>query len=300
MKWKTPEKREYYSKYERVDIKSHQGWFECYKLPNDVYAICEPQHFQEVNAFLIVGSKGAILFDTGMGIANIKAVVDELYQGELTVVNSHFHFDHIGDNFRFDEIVVPNDEYVRNIAGTGLPATSLGNQFEEDMFLFGYPEGFDHEHFLIKPYNTRIAQEGEIFDLGNRKLEYITTPGHSGDCIMLYDLDFDTIFCGDMFYLGALYLHFDCKEFGKSNLDMYIQSMDKVIPKYPSLKSIYASHNDFIIPAPKFTELLAALISVKEKRADTHSLTNLNHGYLEEPGKLMEYNFDGFSIVIKD
>ena len=49
MKWRTPEPRPYYSKYESVPVKNSNGWFDCYKLPGDVYVICEPQHLQEVN-----------------------------------------------------------------------------------------------------------------------------------------------------------------------------------------------------------------------------------------------------------
>ncbi len=300
MKWKTPEKREYYQKYEEVNLANGQNWFSCYKLPGDIYAICEPQHFQEVNAFLVIGSQRALLFDTGMGICNIKAVIDELYQGELVVINSHFHFDHIGDNWRFDKVMIPDDPYARAIAENGIPSHSLGNQMEEDMFLFGFPEGFDPDTFHIKPYRVEIAEDGETFDLGSRTLEYVRTPGHSDDCIMLYDRTNDILLCGDMFYLGALYIHFDCKEFGKSSLDKYADSIAKVVQKYPNLKAVYASHNDFIIAPEKLTELRDALLSIKEKKASGKLLENLNHGYLEEPERLMEYGFDGFSIVVKE
>ena len=300
MKWKTPEKRKYYEKYEEVQLQHSQEWFSCYRLRGDVYAICEPQHFQEVNAYLIVGSTKAILFDTGMGIANIKTVVEELYQGELIVVNSHFHFDHIGDNWRFNQVVIPDDPYAKNIAANGIPCRSLGNQMEEDMFLFDYPAGFDADSFSIRPYQVVIAEDGDIFDLGNRIIEYVRTPGHSDDCIMLYDKTNDILFCGDMFYLGALYIHFDCTEFGKSSLEKYAASIHKVIEKYPTIKSIYASHNDFAITPAKLVELCDALTAIKERKIAGKLLENLNHGYLEEPQKLMEYEFDGFSIVIKE
>lgn len=300
MKWKTPEKRKYYEKYEEVPLQYGQNWFSCYKLPGDVYAICEPQHFQEVNAYLIIGSTRAVLFDTGMGIANIKAVVEELYRGELIVVNSHFHFDHIGDNWRFDQIVIPDDPYAKNIAEKGIPSHSLGNQMDEDMFLFDYPAGFDADSFSIKPYKVAIAEDGELFDLGNRTLEYVKTPGHSDDCIMLYDQTNAILFCGDMFYLGALYIHFDCEEFGKSSLHKYAASINKVIEKFPAMKSIYASHNDFVIAPEKLVELRDALTAIIERKCAGKLLENLNHGYLEEPQKLVEYVFEDFSIVVKE
>ena len=35
----------------RVQVQSDYGWYQVYRLPGNVYAICEPQHFQEVNFF---------------------------------------------------------------------------------------------------------------------------------------------------------------------------------------------------------------------------------------------------------
>ena len=78
MKWRDGAPREYYSKYEKRSIENNQGWYDVYQLPGEVFAICEPQHFQEVNAYLIIGQDRSMLFDTGMGICDIKAVVREL------------------------------------------------------------------------------------------------------------------------------------------------------------------------------------------------------------------------------
>ncbi len=43
-KWKGPEPRPYYAKYKKLTVKNDCGsWFECYELPGDITAICEPQ-----------------------------------------------------------------------------------------------------------------------------------------------------------------------------------------------------------------------------------------------------------------
>lgn len=41
-------------------------------------------------------------------------------------------------------------------------------------------------------------KDGTVFELGDRTLEYIYTPGHSQDCIMLYDRPAGILLCGDM------------------------------------------------------------------------------------------------------
>jgi len=314
MKWKGEAPREYYGKYEKVNIENGQGWFDVYRLPGDVFAICEPQHFQEVNAYLIIGRDRSLLLDTGMGVCDIKAVVRELYQGEITVVNSHFHFDHIGDNHKFDEVHIFDDPYARAVAQNGLPKEGLGNQLDEDMFLFDYPKGFDPGRFRIPPYRIKLIHDGHRFDLGGRSLEVIHTPGHSNDSIMLYDGKNKILFTGDTFYLGALYAHFDCEEFGRSSVSDYYETMSGLLERCPGVKALYCSHNDFIADPVKITETASALNKILSSRsgansradsysrsdAETGTATHAGHTYLEDGTKLREYQFDGFSIIVKN
>ncbi|GAA0180089.1 MBL fold metallo-hydrolase [Clostridium sediminicola] len=299
MKWKDNTPREYYSKYEKMDIKNNQGWFDVYRLLGNVFAICEPQHFQEVNAYLIIGEEKALLFDTGMGICNIRLVVEELYQGEIIVVNSHFHFDHIGDNYRFDVVHVFDDDFAREMSSTGLSKEGMGNQLDEDMFLFDYPNGFKPHQFRIPPYNIELMQDGDIFELGNRTIKVVHTPGHSNDSIMLYDDLNKILFTGDTFYLGALYAHFNCQEFGKSNVLDYRNTMKELLVKFPDVKALYCSHNDFIVDPVKLFETEAALSSIMLNSMNETVETKSAHSYLENESELKECNFKGFSIVFK-
>jgi len=75
-----------------------EDWFAVREVEPGIHLISEPGH---VNSWLITGSAEAVLFDTGMGISDIKAVVSELTDRPLRVVNSHHHFDHIGGNTLF-------------------------------------------------------------------------------------------------------------------------------------------------------------------------------------------------------
>ena len=84
-------------------IPCESSWFEPYKVAEGVTAIYEPHHFQEVISYLIEGEEKALLLDSGMGLGNIKAVVEFLTDKPIILVNSHSHFDHVGDNWRFPE-----------------------------------------------------------------------------------------------------------------------------------------------------------------------------------------------------
>src|SRR3981189_2306478 len=66
-----------------------EPWFEVYKVAPGTFAIYEPHQSEEVISYLIVGQKQALLFDTGMGIVNIKRIVSRLTALPVVVLNSH-------------------------------------------------------------------------------------------------------------------------------------------------------------------------------------------------------------------
>ena len=311
MKWKTPEPREYYSKYNRIGVSNDCGWFECYELPGEVVAVCEPQHLQEVNAFLIFGDEKALLLDTGMGIFDIRPLIKELcsredtakakapgsYFDSLQVVNCHCHFDHAGGNWAFDEILAVDVPIVRRQSRAGVAHEPLSNQTDEDMFLYDYPEGFQPEEYCVKPYRFRPCEDGHIFRLGGRDVEFITTPGHTEDHAMLYDHKHGILFAGDMIYFGAIYVQFDNDILGHSDIEQYIDSLKKIRTRCPDLKSVYVSHNDFITDSSAITLIGSALRRVADGTACGTPLHDEKYGYYMDPPTMREYTFDGFSIV---
>lgn len=299
MEWKDMPRRAYYEKYERVDVKNDRGWYEVYRLPGNVYAFAEPRHFQEVNFFLILGSERAVLLDTGMGIVPVKPLIVELYQGEIIAVNSHFHFDHIGSNYIYEPVRSCTDEYVSAIAKRGLTREDVGAQMDEDMFKGGYPEGFQPDQFHVPAYKTEKVEDGYVFDLGDRRLRVLNTPGHCDDALMLYDEENKILFTGDTFYMGALYAHFNCAQFGTSDVRQYYKTMERLSREIPEDVSLYCSHNDFIAPASKLgetAEVLKAIIDEETVPAAEKGV-NKGHQYLEEENALFEKKGDGFSVV---
>src|SRR5258706_6075323 len=85
-----------FKKLERV--LPDESWFEIYRIRPGVFAIYEPKQFEEVISYLILGDDRALLFDTGLGVGKISAVVIRLTTLPVTVINSHTHFDHVGGN----------------------------------------------------------------------------------------------------------------------------------------------------------------------------------------------------------
>src|SRR5215472_11795191 len=103
-----------YKKLERVAVKD--AWFEVYRVAPDVLAIYEPHQSEETIGYLILGKKRALMFDTGMGIGDLKALTAQLTKLPIVVLNSHTHNDHVGNNWQFDTVWGMDTEFTRTNA----------------------------------------------------------------------------------------------------------------------------------------------------------------------------------------
>ena len=304
MGWLQDYPRKYYAKYEPVKVANDQGWFSVYRLPGAVYAIAEPQQFQEVNFFLICGRDRALLLDTGMGICPSRPLIEELYPGEIITVNCHCHFDHVGCNADFQPVYVYDDPVAKRIAARGLTKEDVGPEVDEDMFQFGPPEGFVPEEYKVNPYQIIPMEDGHIFDLGDRRVQVVHTPGHTNDHICLYEPDAGIFFTGDLAYLGAMYTHFDNEIMGTGDLITYRDTMKKLVSELPEDTVFYCSHNDLVMEYPKFKEIAEAFDQVVEaeyhgkgaSRKEGPAAKGHDYGEAVEPDI---FEFDGFSIFTK-
>ena len=147
--------RPIYRELERVPVESR--WFEVYRIGPGTTALYEPGHWQEAISYLIEGRDRAILFDTGLGIGDIKAVVDLLTSLPVLVVNSHEHFDHIGGDRQFAEIAVADSPaaLARLARGTG----SLAGQITSETVWKPLPPGFDKGGYETPPIHPTPASE---------------------------------------------------------------------------------------------------------------------------------------------
>lgn len=275
---------------ETVDV--GDDWFMVRKLPNEVYGIQEPHHWQNVISFLVLGDERALLFDTGMGIGDISKVVGVLTDLDVFVVNSHTHFDHVGDNHRFDAIYVFDHPNALKWLTEGQTSDMLRFDTRPEAFPNGYPDGFDPDKYVIKPVSTdriTLLKEGHTFDLGNRLLEVLHTPGHSPDSIMLIDRENRCLFTGDTFYPDYLFAFID-DDYGGSNLQIYEETMIEVSTQVPSLDYLYCSHSIPLNDPKMLTSATDAFSAIRQGEVDF----DLEELYGQ---KLKVYKFEGFAVL---
>jgi glyoxylase-like metal-dependent hydrolase (beta-lactamase superfamily II) len=269
-----------YAKLERVS--AADPWFEVYKIRSGVFAIYEPHQAEEVISYLIVGGNRAVLFDTGMGISNIQAVVAGLTKLPVSVVNSHTHNDHVGDNWRFSDIYGMDTDFTRaNARGSKEDAQA---ELAPDEICGALPAGFDAKAYATKPFHiTHWLHDGDEIDLGGRTLKIIGTPGHTSDAIALLDRKNGLLFTGDSFYAGPIYLYRP-----ETDLDAYEASMKKLAALAPQLSLLLPSHNVPVGDPSILPKVVSAMQQVR--RGDVKPV-------LKE-GK-HEYLFDGFSFLMR-
>ena len=290
-------------------MSAESNWYSVKRIDQGTILVAEPPH---VNSYLLTGTERAVLFDTGMGMANIKRIVDDLTDLDVMVVNSHYHFDHSGGNSLFDNIAI--HELGAEPLAAGVPAEWLDmyTEFTHDMLeafkvykdlddryfhlltadllARPLPERFDGKEWRIPPtIPTRLLSEGDVLELGGRSLRVLHTPGHTPDCICLYDGASGMLFAGDTLTTGPHYAHMpdsDLSAFAQSTRRLDVELRQQVTAIYPA----HILRNG--VDAAFMTEVADGFEAV------------LNDKIKAKAGKdifgdrILEFWFDRFSIVL--
>ncbi len=223
-------------------MKMAQQWFDIHVQQEQhenqpgIYAILEPGHIEEVISYLIIGIE-AILVDTGLGVGNIKSIVNQYTNLPIQVVNTHSHWDHIGGNHLFEEIAIHEAEAEK--IKQGVIGEFLITQMREENLSRPLPTGFRLKDYHILSSNpTRLLKDGNSINIGEYELRVLHLPGHSPGSICLWNNDLGHLFTGDVIYPGPLYAHIP-----GSNLQEYIKSIKRFEKILSSVERLFPAHN---------------------------------------------------------
>ncbi|MCM1097342.1 MAG: MBL fold metallo-hydrolase [Ruminococcus flavefaciens] len=212
-------------------------WFTVETIDKDTFAISEYGHWEETHCYLLCGTEKAILIDTGLGVADIKSIVDSLTFLPVTVVTTHVHWDHIGGHKYFGDIAVHGAERDWLTVRFPIPLQAVKRNltckpcdFPNDFILDDYQ--------IFKGTPQQILHDGDCLDLGNRKLRVIHTPGHSPGHCSFYEPNRKYLFSGDLIYNGCLdafYPSTDPQLFFHSVRKIQNLSIDRILPGHHQL-----------------------------------------------------------------
>ena len=256
-------------------------WFQVYETSEGVYSIVEPYQFQESISHLIVGDERAILFDTGIGLLPIRPVVERITDRPVTVLNSHTHFDHVGGNAEFSSILAIDSDFTRaNMAGFG--HRRIAADFAPEAFCNGPPLGVDLDSIHTRPWKASgYVEDGEILELGGRRLEVLHVPGHAPDATALLDSENGLLFTGDTYYAAELWLVVP-----ETNLDEYDRAITRLANIEKDVKYLLGAHASARVNSGRLTKVRDAL----------HKLRSGDYSAAEDDGRLV-FTIDDIEFV---
>ncbi len=228
-------------------------WFDFERLSDGVTRIWEPHviRVMQCNIWHVEGRERDLLIDTGMGIASLSEAAAEIFHRPLTAVASHTHLDHVGSLHEFPERIVhaAEGEMLRHAsANFSLLREDHPVEFIAGLERAGYEVGlrfvtalpradFDLRAFTCPAAPpTRVVQEGDVIDLGNRVFEVLHLPGHSPGSIGLWEAATGIFFSGDAIYDGPL-----LDELPGSEITTYLDTMRRLV-QLPA-RVVHAGHD---------------------------------------------------------
>jgi glyoxylase-like metal-dependent hydrolase (beta-lactamase superfamily II) len=270
-----------YKSLQRIPVSD--PWFEVYKPAPQVFAIYEPHQSEETIGYLIVGKKRALLFDTGMGISDVKKLTAELTKLPIIALNSHTHDDHVGGNWQFDTVYGMDTDFTRaNAKGSSEDAQA---EIAPGEICGELPKNFNAKDYATKPWKiSRFLHDDDKIDLGNRTLEILSTPGHTPDAICLLDRANGLLFTGDTYYPAPIWLFRP-----ETDLDAYDASVRRIAALAPRLKLILGAHNIPVAQPSVLPRLVAAFERAHAGKGETKPQGN---------GKILR-TVDSFQFLLR-
>ena len=239
-------------------------WFDDYYtievLDPGTIAIGEPRFSQQNYNYLIVGTERAVLFDSGPGVRDIRAVVAQLTDLPVMAVPSHLHYDHIGRYQDFDSVGIVDLPYLRERAAGNVLRPTVGEHL-------GFIEGIARPSIRVTEW---LAPESDL-ELGGRTLRVIRTPGHTPESISLYDAERRQLFTGDYITQGGLLAFAP-----GSSLPDYLRTANALIERIPKDTTLLGAHRATppaapIVPYQDLADLRDALREIREGRLPSES-----------------------------
>ena len=158
-----------------------------HEIARDTYLINE---FGLCNHYVLVGSQRALVIDCGMGYYDMVALIATITDKPYDVVITHGHPDHAGMMHQFDQVYM-------NEADLPLLPWAAKTDFNLDEFVWnnrlhvGDWQVWEVTEDMVnrghKDTQVLSLHEGDVFDLGNRKVTAYALPGHTKGCMYLID-----------------------------------------------------------------------------------------------------------------
>lgn len=271
-------------------IESPVEFFDVYEMPGNVYAIVSNGHWELDICYLILGKDRAMLVDTGLGLADIQTVVNSLTELPVTVLLTHSHWDHVGGAYAFDDVWCFESEKCVDTVENGTEHDVFSYELEDGLVARPISEDIDLSTYSIRPAQvTGTVADGDVIDLGGRKLKVIYTPVHTADSICLVDEENGLLFTGDTYYPSSLYAWCD-----DSDVVTYSNSIRKIVDSIENIdiQWMYTGHNEVVEGSTRLKEVAYDLDSIVNGEADNYTIGEEGYRYYSFPNGIVIITLD--------
>lgn len=234
-------------------------WYRRTTPSEAISLITEPHvaHLLRCNMWLVRGRAGYLLVDAGLGLVPLTPALQLDPARAVTLVVTHTHRDHMGAAHEFEHICVHPSEAQDLASGRDdlpLDVSSWPMERVERFEQQGIPcrcgmlqalpsEGYRMSEARLRPaVASRLIEEGDVIDLGDRAFEVLHLPGHSPGSIGLYDRKSGALFSGDAIYDGPL-----LDDLEGSDRASYCLTMERLLRLRVSI--VYGGHGPIVAPA---------------------------------------------------
>ena len=203
------------------------SWFSRTSIDANLVAFTEAflNDYFRANFYHLKGRDLDLVVDTGMGIAPLLPELNLTPGKPVLAVATHIHADHVGSLHEFADRGGPQPE--AEAFATMEDRWTFADEFRglsEPVSMTPH-SGWKVADYRIEPAPlTRILDEGDKIDLGDRSFTVLHLPGHSFGCIGFYDEHHGLLFSGDAVYDDTLIDEMWC-----SNRDDYRATMRRLI-----------------------------------------------------------------------
>lgn len=185
-----------------------------------------------VRFFILEGEDSALLLDSGVTAQDARAIAETVTSKPLLLLNTHADRDHIAGNGAFSAAMMH-------------PA-----------------ETSNYYHTAGAKGEVVPVWDGDVIDLGLRKLEIVHIPGHTPGSIAVLDPGAKMLFPGDSVQDGNIYM------FGiQREIHAYLHSLKRLRTMEGRFDSIYPCHGTYPLRPDQIDRLIAGTAEVVAGRA---------------------------------
>lgn len=215
-----------------------ESWYRVDSYPGEITRLSEMyiHPYQAGNIWLIAGSQQDLVVDTGTGIVPPNTVISTITDKPIIAAALCCFYDHAGGLYSFNERAC---HHLEAGAITDISHDNFADTFVKNAKFTASPyEGFNLNSYAVKSTKpTRLLKEGDLIDLGNRKIEVLHIPGRTPGSIALWEEDTGYLFGGE-----SLFIDPDKNHFPPQDVLRYENSIRR-LGELP-VKTVFGGHYD--------------------------------------------------------